>query len=120
MAGVDIRVRCRSCFAVGDGDVSGYLPVYNMAEDTLSPGSRWWPRNVGRALITRSGSRGTAGRHLWSHQRFDKRARKFIGAESGKESSGEEEEGGKRERGGCTDGGTTFSLVNPGDDVLSY
>lgn len=88
MAGVDIRVRCRSCFAVGDGDVSGYLPVYNMSEDT---GSRWWPRNVGRALITRSGSRGTAGRHLWSHQRFDKRARKFIGAESGKESSGEKE-----------------------------
>jgi len=31
-------------------------------------GARWWPRNVGRALIARSGS-GT-GRNLWSHRRF--------------------------------------------------
>jgi len=74
---------CRLCFTIGDLAVAGM-------EGKRYCGGRWRSRNVGRALITRSGS--GPERNLWSHQRFDKRARKFIGSECGKERRVEERE----------------------------
>jgi len=62
--------------------------------------------------MARSGS-GT-GRNLWSHRRFDKRARKFIGR------NGEGGRGGGAGDGEHGQGAGTLPLADPGDDVLSY
>lgn len=70
-------------------------------------GGRWRPRNVGRALITRSGS---GPGEIYGPTNVLTSARGNLSAV---EREGEES-GGERRRGG------TFSLANPGDDVLSY
>lgn len=89
---------------IGDGDLAK-----RYAEETLPRGSLVAAKYVGRALIARSGSEPG---EIYSPTNVLTSARGNLSARSG----GERRAGNGR----VGRGGGILSLVNPGDDVLSY